>query len=146
MANNECRKLPVGIQSFNVIREEGYLYVDKTDMVWKLANQGLKYNYLSRPRRFGKSVLVDTLQAYFEGKKELFEGLKVMKLENPGQNAALSAVAECDENNSMQNLTDLYVENGTVYVVGSYCMGMMDTHAALYEVKDGKLAALFGEY
>lgn len=71
---------------------------------------------------------------------------KVMKLENPGQNAALSAVAECDENNSMQNLTDLYVENGTVYVVGSYCMGMMDTHAALYEVKDGKLAALFGEY
>ena len=46
----------------------------------------------------------------------------------------------------MQNLTDLYVENGTVYFVGSYCMGMMDTHAALYEVKDGKLAALFGEY
>ena len=62
MANNACRKLPVGIQSFNVIREEGYLYVDKTDMVWKLANQGLKYNYLSRPRRFGKSVLIDTLQ------------------------------------------------------------------------------------
>jgi len=81
MANNECRKLPVGIQSFNVIREEGYLYVDKTDMVWKLANQGLKYNYLSRPRRFGKSVLVDTLQAYFEGRKELFEGLKIMELE-----------------------------------------------------------------
>ena len=71
---------------------------------------------------------------------------KVMKLENPGQNAALSVVAERDENNSMQNLTDIYVENGTVYVVGSYCMGMMDTHAALYEVKDGKLAALFGEY
>lgn len=47
MANNECRKLPVGIQSFNKIREEGYLYVDKTDMVWKLANQGLKYNFLS---------------------------------------------------------------------------------------------------
>lgn len=81
MANNACRKLPVGIQSFNVIREEGYLYVDKTDMVWKLANQGLKYNYLSRPRRFGKSVLVDTLQAYFEGRKELFEGLKIMELE-----------------------------------------------------------------
>ena len=81
MANNECRKLPVGIQSFNVIREEGYLYVDKTDLVWKLANQGLKYNYLSRPRRFGKSVLVDTLQTYFEGRKELFEGLKIMELE-----------------------------------------------------------------
>ena len=81
MANNECRKLPVGIQSFNVIREEGYLYVDKTDMVWKLANQGLKYNFFIRPRRFGKSVLIDTLQAYFEGRKELFEGLKIMDLE-----------------------------------------------------------------
>ncbi len=81
MANNEYRKLPVGIQSFNVIREEGYLYVDKTDMIWKLANQGFKYNYLSRPRRFGKSVLINTLQAYFEGRKDLFEGLKIMELE-----------------------------------------------------------------
>ena len=81
MANNEYRKLPTGIQSFYIIREEGYLYVDKTDMVWKLANKGLKYNYLSRPRRFGKSVLVDTLQCYFEGRKELFEGLKIMDLE-----------------------------------------------------------------
>ena len=75
------RKLPVGIQSFNVIRKDGYLYVDKTDMIWALANKGKKYNYLSRPRRFGKSVLVDTLQAYFEGKKELFEGLKIMTME-----------------------------------------------------------------
>ncbi len=75
------RRLPVGIQSFNTIRKEGYLYVDKTDLVWYLANKGKRYNYLSRPRRFGKSVLVDTLQAYFEGKKELFEGLKIMDLE-----------------------------------------------------------------
>ena len=81
MANNKFRKLPVGIQSFNKIREEGYLYVDKSDIIWKLANNGLQYNYLSRPRRFGKSVLVDTLQAYFEGRKELFEGLKIMDLE-----------------------------------------------------------------
>lgn len=75
------RRLPVGIQSFEVIRKDGYLYVDKTDMIWRLANRGKKYNYLSRPRRFGKSILVDTLRAYFEGKKELFEGLKVMELE-----------------------------------------------------------------
>ena len=81
MANNACRKLPVGIQSFNKIREEGYLYVDKSDIIWKLANNGKQYNYLSRPRRFGKSVLVDTLQAYFEGRKELFEGLKIKELE-----------------------------------------------------------------
>ena len=75
------RKLPVGIQSFEEIRKDGYLYVDKTDIIWHLANRGKKYNYLSRPRRFGKSVLVDTLEAYFLGKKELFEGLKIMSLE-----------------------------------------------------------------
>ncbi len=75
------RRLPVGIQSFEKIRKENYLYVDKTDLIWKLANSGKTYNYLSRPRRFGKSVLVDTLQAYFDGKKELFEGLKIMELE-----------------------------------------------------------------
>jgi hypothetical protein len=75
------RKLPVGIQSFEEIRKQGCLYVDKTDIIWQLANRGKKYNYLSRPRRFGKSVLVDTLEAYFMGKKELFEGLKIMQME-----------------------------------------------------------------
>ncbi len=75
------RILPVGIQSFSEIRKNGYVYVDKTDIIWKLANKSKKYNYLSRPRRFGKSILVDTLQAYFEGKKELFEGLKIMDME-----------------------------------------------------------------
>ena len=75
------RRLPVGIQSFEKIRKEGYLYVDKTDIIWQLANRNKTYNYLSRPRRFGKSVLVDTLESYFLGKKELFEGLKIMQLE-----------------------------------------------------------------
>ena len=73
--------MPVGIQSFEKIREGGYLYVDKTDIIWQLANRDKTYNYLSRPRRFGKSVLVDTLEAYFLGKKELFEGLKIMQME-----------------------------------------------------------------
>ena len=81
MAETRNRRLPVGIQSFEEIREGGYLYVDKTDIVWLLANRGKKYNYLSRPRRFGKSVLVDTLEAYFLGKRELFEGLRIMELE-----------------------------------------------------------------
>lgn len=75
------RRLPVGIQSFKEIRTDNYVYVDKTDLVWYLANLGDKYNYLSRPRRFGKSVLVDTLQWYFEGRKDLFEGLRIMDLE-----------------------------------------------------------------
>ena len=81
MAETRNRRLPVGIQSFEKIREGGYLYVDKTDIVWELTNRGRKYNYLSRPRRFGKSVLVDTLEAYFLGKRELFEGLRIMELE-----------------------------------------------------------------
>ena len=81
MADINIRKLPAGIQSFKTIREEGYVYVDKSDIVWYLANCGKLFNYLSRPRRFGKSVLVDTLQMYFEGRKELFEGLKIMQLE-----------------------------------------------------------------
>ncbi len=81
MTNINKRKLPAGIQSFKKIREENYLYVDKSDIIWELANCGIQYNYLSRPRRFGKSILVDTLQMYFEGRKDLFEGLKIMQLE-----------------------------------------------------------------
>ena len=81
MVETNDRKLPVGIQSFEEIRKGGYLYVDKTDIIWQLANKGKNYNYLIRPRRFGKSVLVDTLESYFMGKKELFEGLKIMQME-----------------------------------------------------------------
>lgn len=74
------RRMPEGIQTFQEMRQGGYAYVDKTDIVWKLAH-GSKYSYLSRPRRFGKSLLIDTLACYFEGRKELFEGLKIMELE-----------------------------------------------------------------
>ena len=72
-------KYPIGIQSFETIRRDGYVYVDKTDLVYKLA-QGHVY-FLARPRRFGKSLLVSTLKAYFEGRRDLFEGLKMMELE-----------------------------------------------------------------
>lgn len=74
------RKYPIGIQTFSNIIEEGYVYVDKTALVYKLANEG-KYYFLSRPRRFGKSLLVTTLKSYFEGRKDLFEGLAISKLE-----------------------------------------------------------------
>lgn len=74
------RKLPIGIQTFKDIRTQGYLYVDKTDLVWQIANVGKPF-FLSRPRRFGKSLLLSTFEAYFEGKKELFEGLAIEKLE-----------------------------------------------------------------
>ena len=73
-------KYPIGIQTFANIINEGYLYVDKTALVHKLANDS-KYYFLSRPRRFGKSLLVTTLEAYFQGRKELFEGLAISELE-----------------------------------------------------------------
>jgi hypothetical protein len=77
---NALRKLPIGIQDFEKLRSEGYLYVDKTALVYQLAQSGLPY-FLSRPRRFGKSLLLSTLKAYFEGKKELFRGLAIEQLE-----------------------------------------------------------------
>lgn len=70
----ELQNYPVGIQHFETIREGGYIYVDKTELIYKLT-QPTGYNFLSRPRRFGKSLLIDTLQCLFEGKKELFQGL-----------------------------------------------------------------------
>ena len=73
-------KYPIGIQTFANIINEGFLYVDKTALVYKLANDS-KYYFLSRPRRFGKSLLVTTLEAYFQGRKELFEGLAISELE-----------------------------------------------------------------
>lgn len=74
------RKYPVGIQNFEDLRKEGYCYVDKTELMYQLVQSG-KYYFLSRPRRFGKSLLLSTIQAYFEGKKELFHGLAVGQLE-----------------------------------------------------------------
>lgn len=74
-------KYPIGIQTFEKIIEEGFSYIDKTDLVYQLVHYAQNL-FLSRPRRFGKSLLVSTLQAYFEGKKELFEGLAIEKLEN----------------------------------------------------------------
>ena len=73
-------KYPIGIQTFSQIIEQGFVYVDKTDMVYSLATEGKVY-FLSRPRRFGKSLLLSTLRAYFEGRKELFRGLKIEALE-----------------------------------------------------------------
>ena len=75
------RKYPVGTQTFSELRGKGYLYIDKTGYVYRMAHSDSKYLFLSRPRRFGKSLLVSTLHSYFEGRKELFAGLAIEKLE-----------------------------------------------------------------
>lgn len=71
---------PIGIQSFEKIRQGGYVYVDKTGLIYKIAKTG-QYYFLSRPRRFGKSLLISTMEAYFKGRKELFDGLAIASLE-----------------------------------------------------------------
>ena len=74
------RRYPVGIQTFSRLRSEGYVYIDKTDLMWRMTRLS-PYIFLSRPRRFGKSLLTTTLCSFFEGRRDLFEGLKVMELE-----------------------------------------------------------------
>ena len=74
------RKLPIGVQSFEKLRRDEYLYIDKTQFIWKLVQTSSPY-FLSRPRRFGKSLFLSTLAAYFLGQKELFKGLYLEKAE-----------------------------------------------------------------
>ena len=79
-ANMSNKIYPIGIQNFEKIRNDGYFYVDKTALMYQMVKTG-SYYFLSRPRRFGKSLLISTLEAYFQGKKDLFEGLAIEKLE-----------------------------------------------------------------
>ncbi len=80
METKQLKRLPVGIQTFDKLIQGGYLYIDKTAYIHKMVSES-NYIFLSRPRRFGKSLLVSTLQSYFEGKKELFKGLAIEQLE-----------------------------------------------------------------
>lgn len=95
-------KYPIGIQSFEKIRTEGFVYIDKTAFVYKLASEGCYY-FLSRPRRFGKSLLISTMEAYFLGKKDLFEGLAISKLEKEWHKYP---VMHLDLNTEMYNTTE----------------------------------------
>ena len=80
------RKLPIGIQDFEKIRNEGFIYVDKTEYIFSLVQSGVPC-FLSRPRRFGKSLFLSTLKSYFEGKRELFAGLRIEELERNNEEA-----------------------------------------------------------
>ena len=114
------QKLPIGIQSFRKLREEGCLYVDKTEAIYRLVNDATVY-FLSRPRRFGKSLLCSTLQAYFEGRKELFEGLAIERLETEWQAYPV-----------------LYIDfNGQVYGSGLGLRATLHDHLSRWESKYG---------
>ena len=80
------RKLPIGIQGFEKLRTENFLYVDKTEYIYQLVHNNVPY-FLSRPRRFGKSLLLSAMKVYWEGKRELFSGLAIENLEKGNENA-----------------------------------------------------------
>ena len=99
---------PIGIQNFEKIRKEGFFYVDKTALVYQMVKTG-SYYFLSRPRRFGKSLLVSTLEAYFRGKKELFEGLAMEKLEKEWiEHPILHLDLNIEKYDSPQSLEDIF--------------------------------------
>ena len=82
----ERKRFPIGVQDFASLREGGFAYVDKTEYIYNLVHSSKQY-FLSRPRRFGKSLFLSTLKAYWLGKQELFQGLKILELEGDRQNA-----------------------------------------------------------
>ena len=104
-------KYPIGIQSFEQIINDGYVYVDKTDLVYQLTLG--KIYFLSRPRRFGKSLLVSTLENYYLGKKELFKGLKIDALEKEWKTYP---VFHLDFNGKNYNDKDVLIETLTGFV------------------------------
>ena len=114
---------PIGIQNFEKLRSDGYFYVDKTALIYKMVKTG-SYYFLSRPRRFGKSLLVSTLEAYFQGKRELFEGLAMDKLEKdwieyPILHLDLN-IGKYDAVDSLDNiLNEALLGWESIYVVGA---------------------------
>ena len=104
---------PIGIQNFEKLRKSGYLYVDKTELIYRLVKRG-SYYFLSRPRRFGKSLLISTLEAYFQGKRELFQGLAMEELEKEWvQHPIFHLDLNIEKYDSMESLGNILNDNLT---------------------------------
>ena len=114
------RKLPLGIQGFVKLRTSGFLYVDKTEYIYRLFHESVPF-FLSRPRRFGKSLLLNTLKAYWEGKKELFSGLDIERLEEGNEDAWKAHPVFC------------FDFNGANYQIVSSLEDIIDEHLRRWE-------------
>lgn len=145
---------PVGIQSFKEIREGGYLYVDKTALMYNLVSTG-KYYFLSRPRRFGKSLLTSTLEAYFKGEKELFRGLAIESFEKdwteyPVLHIDFSGVAYKAESDLQKMLNQVLTEWEDKYGITAQSdlpgLRFRQIIDAAYEVTGHKVVVLIDEY
>lgn len=149
------RLYPIGIQTFSKIREENYLYIDKTEYVYRMTHSASSYMFLSRPRRFGKSLLTSTLHSYFSGRKDLFEGLAMEKLEKewveyPVLHFDMSTAKHVDKE-SLQNLLDFMLTE-CERMFGINTVGM-DANLRLtnlikraYEQTGRKVVVLIDEY
>ena len=149
------RRYPIGIQTFERIIEEKRVYVDKTDLVWKLANSSA-FVFLSRPRRFGKSLLSTTLKSYFEGRRDLFEGLKIVEYEKEWKNYPvihLDLSTAKDMGNAAKlrtGLKDILEDYCTEYEVNvksrtpGQCLKRIILSA--YKKHESKVAVLIDEY
>ena len=146
---------PVGIQTFSNIREGNYLYVDKTQYIVDFREKGMKYVFLSRPRRFGKSLFASTLQAYFEGRKELFEGLAIADYEkewvkHPVLHFDMSGAKHMSVEQLEKYLADMLEEQETKW---GYQTHLVDANLRLielvkraYEKTGEKVAVIIDEY
>ena len=150
-----ARKYPIGIQTFSRLREDGCLYIDKTDLVWQIAHLS-PYVFLSRPRRFGKSLLTTTLESYFLGRRELFEGLKMMDLETewtefPVLHLDLSTAKNQGTPDALrdtlswllQPLTKLYGKDESEFTPGKMLAGLI---RRAYEQTGRQVVVLIDEY
>ena len=116
----EIRKYPVGIQTFSKIREGNFVYIDKTKYIVEMLKNGSQYVFLSRPRRFGKSLFVSTLHAYYEGRKELFDGLALGDYEknwikHPVLHFDMSTAKHMDVNGLLSELDFKLTEYERIY-------------------------------
>ena len=148
-------KYPVGIQTFEKIREKGYLYVDKTQYIVDFREKQMSYVFLSRPRRFGKSLFASTLQAYFEGRKELFEGLAIADYEkewvkHPVLHFDLSGAKHMSVEQLERYLADMLEEQETIW---GYKTHQVDANLRLkdlvkkaYEQTGEKAVVIIDEY
>ena len=129
------KRYPVGLQTFSELREKNYVYIDKTAYVYEMAHADAKYLFLSRPRRFGKSLLTSTLRSYFEGRKELFEGLAIEQLETewtayPVLHFDMSTAKHVGEKQLVEEINGKLVEYEKIY-------GRDESHVNLNQRMEG---------
>ncbi len=148
-------KYPLDVQTFNMMVEDGYLYIDKTEYVYRLTHSGSRHFFLSRPRRFGKSLLTSTLRCYFEGRKDLFQGLAIERLEkewtqHPVIHISLASAKHLDLEALKRNILDTISENANRLGVE---VDAIDPNTALkhltikaYKKYNQKVALLIDEY